>query len=249
MSIDSAAAATPSRSLEGRTVLVIGRGSGIARATVLAARDAGAHVVAAGRHPETLAEAYAGEADISTERLDITDDASITALGERLGRIDHVVSTASARARGRLADLSRDAVRASLDTKVIGPLMLAKHLGPRIEPGGSFVLFSGVAAFKIAVGTLAVAITNGAADTLTRSLALELAPIRVNAISPGVIDTGAWDALGDERKAAMFADLTARNPARRIGTAEDIAAAVLFALTNTFLTGATIPVDGGEELT
>lgn len=159
------------------------------------------------------------------------------------------MSTASSRARGTLGDLSREAVRASLDTKVVGPLMLAKHLGPRIAPGGSLVLFSGVAAFKIAVGTLAVAITNGAADTLTRSLALELAPIRVNAVSPGVIDTGAWDALGEQRKAAMFADLTERNPARRIGTAEDVAAAVLFAMTNTFLTGATLPVDGGEALT
>ena len=111
------------------------------------------------------------------------------------------------------------------------------------------MLFSGVAAFKIAVGTMAVAITNGAADTLTRSLALELAPVRVNAISPGVIDTGAWDALGDDGRAAMFADVSRRNPVRRIGTAEDIASAVLFALTNSFLTGATIPVDGGEELT
>jgi NAD(P)-dependent dehydrogenase (short-subunit alcohol dehydrogenase family) len=237
------------RALEGRTVLVIGRGSGIARATAEAARNAGGRVVVAGRHPDALAEAYAGLDGIDTEFVDVTDDASIIALGERLGTLDHVVCTASSRARGTVADLSRDAVRASFDTKVVGPLMLAKHLGPRISPGGSFVLFSGVAAFKIAVGTLAVAITNGAADTLTRSLALELAPIRVNAISPGVIDTGAWDALGEERKAAMFADLGERNPARRIGTADDIASAVLFALTNTFLTGATIPVAGGEELT
>ncbi len=235
--------------LQDRTVLVIGRGSGIARAVVLAARDAGAHVVAAGRNAEALAAAYAGEPGIRTETVDVTDDDSITALGERLGTLDHVVSTASARARGRLADLSRESVQASFDTKVIGPLMLAKHLGPRINEGGSLVLFSGVAAFKIAVGTLAVAITNGAADTLTRSLAVELAPIRVNAISPGVIDTGAWDALGDDGKAAMFADQSERNPARRIGTADDIAAAVLFALTSTFLTGVTLAVDGGEALT
>jgi NAD(P)-dependent dehydrogenase (short-subunit alcohol dehydrogenase family) len=235
--------------LQHRTVLVIGRGSGIARAVALATRDAGAQVIAAGRNAEALAVAYAGEPGITTETVDITDDASIIALGERLGRLDHIVSTASARARGRLPDLTRDAVRASLDTKVIGPLMLAKHLGPRINEGGSFVLFSGVAAFKIAVGTLAVAITNGAADTLTRSLALELAPIRVNAISPGVIDTGAWDALGEKGKAEMFSDQSERNPARRIGTAEDIADAVLFAMTSTFLTGITLAVDGGEALT
>jgi NAD(P)-dependent dehydrogenase (short-subunit alcohol dehydrogenase family) len=127
--------------------------------------------------------------------------------------------------------------------------MLAKHLAPRMNTGSSFVLFSGVAAAKIAVGTLGVAITNAAADTLARSLALELAPIRVNAISPGVIDTGAWDAFGEKGKADYFADTSTRNPARRIGTPDDIAAAVLFALTNTFLTGQTLHIDGGEPLT
>jgi NAD(P)-dependent dehydrogenase (short-subunit alcohol dehydrogenase family) len=236
-------------SLKDQTVLVIGRGSGLARAIVLAARDEGAQVVAAGRDQEGLGAAYEGEPDVSTELVDLNDEASIAALGERLGTIDHVVSTASARARGRLADLDRDAVRVSFDTKVIGPLMLAKHLAPRMGKGGSFVVFSGVAAAKIAVGTMAVAITNAAADTLARSLALELAPIRVNAISPGVIDSGAWDAFGPQGKAHYFADISSRNPAGRIGTIEDIAQGVLFALTNTFLTGQTLHIDGGEPLT
>lgn len=236
-------------SLKDQTVLVVGRGSGIAAAVALAARDAGAHVVAAGRNVAALSDAYAFELGVGTEVVDLTDEDSIAALGERLGRVDHVVSTASARARGRLADLGRDAVRRSFDTKVIGPLMLAKHFAPRMNEGGSFVLFSGVAAAKIAVGTMGVAITNAAADTLARSLALELAPVRVNAISPGVIDTGAWDAFGEQGKAAYFADISARNPARRIGTTQDIAAAVLFALTSTFLTGQTLHVDGGEPLT
>jgi NAD(P)-dependent dehydrogenase (short-subunit alcohol dehydrogenase family) len=229
-------------------VLVVGRDSGIARAVVLAARDAGAKVTAAGRDKDTLAAAYAGEPAISTGIVDLTDEVSIATLGEQLGGVDHVVSTASARARGRLADLDRDAIRLSFDTKVIGPLMLAKHLAPRMNPGGSLVLFSGVAAAKITVGTLGVAITNGAVDVLVRSLALELAPIRVNAIAPGVIDTGAWDALG-EGKADYLAEMTARNPARRIGTVGDIADAALFAMTSTFLTGQTLRIDGGEPLT
>ena len=235
--------------LKDQTVLVIGRGSGLARASALAALDAGARVVAAGRERETLAAAYAGEPGVSTETVNLTDEASIAALGDRLGAVNHVVSTASARARGRVADLDRDAIRLSFDTKVIGPLMLAKHLAPRMNKGGSFVLFSGVAAAKIAVGTLGVAITNAAADTLARSLALELAPIRVNAISPGVIDTGAWDAFGEQGKADYFADIRARNPARRIGTPQDIAEGVLFAMTSTFLTGQTLHIDGGEPLT
>ena len=235
--------------LKDQTVLVIGRGSGLARASALAALDAGARVVAAGRDQETLAAAYAGEPGVSAETVDLTDEAFIAALGDRLGTVDHVVSTASARARGRVADLDRDAIRLSFDTKVIGPLMLAKHLVPRMNEGGSFVLFSGVAAAKIAVGTLGVAITNAAADTLARSLALELAPIRVNAISPGVIDTGAWDAFGEQGKADYCADIRARNPARRIGTPQDIAEGVLFAMTSTFLTGQTLHIDGGEPLT
>jgi NAD(P)-dependent dehydrogenase (short-subunit alcohol dehydrogenase family) len=235
--------------LKDQSVLIIGRGSGLARAVALAALDAGARVTAAGRDREQLAAAYAGEPGVSTESVDLTDEGSIAALGERVGSVDHVVSTASARARGRVADLDRDAIRLSFDTKVIGPLMLAKHLAPRMNEGGSFVIFSGVAAAKIAVGTLGVAITNAAADTLARSLALELAPIRVNAISPGVIDTGAWDAFGEQGKADYFAGISARNPARRIGTPEEIAQGVLFALTNRFLTGQTLHIDGGEPLT
>jgi len=236
-------------SLQDQSVVVVGRGSGLARAICLAVRDEGGRVIAAGRNQEALAAAYDGEAGIGTETVDLTDEASIAALGERLGSIDHVVSTASARARGLLATLDRDALRLSFDTKVIGPLLLAKRLAPRMREDGSFVIFSGVAAAKIAVGTLGVAITNAAADTLARSLALELAPIRVNAISPGVIDTGAWDAFGEEGKAAYFADISARNPARRLGAPENIAQGVLLALTNTFLTGQTLHIDGGEPLT
>jgi NAD(P)-dependent dehydrogenase (short-subunit alcohol dehydrogenase family) len=235
--------------LQDQTVLVIGRGSGIARAIVLAARDAGARVIAAGRDQEQLDKAYENEPGIGTEIVDLIDEASVAALGKRIDRVDHVVSTASARARGHLADLDRDAVRLSFDTKVIGPLLLAKHLAPRMGQRGSFIIFSGVAASKIAVGTLAVAITNGAADVLARSLALELAPIRVNAISPGVIDTGAWDALGEEGKTNYFEEIARRNPAHRIGTTHDIANGVLFAMTNTFLTGVTLHIDGGEPLT
>jgi NAD(P)-dependent dehydrogenase (short-subunit alcohol dehydrogenase family) len=237
------------RSLKDQTVLIVGRGSGLARAIALAAVEAGAQVIAAGRDQEKLSDAYRDEPGVSTEIVDLTDEGSIAALGERIGSLDHVVSTASARARGRIADLDRDAIRLSFDTKVIGPIMLAKHLAPRMNEGGSFVIFSGVAAAKIAVGTMGVAITNAAADTLARSLALELAPIRVNAISPGVIDTGAWDAFGPQGKAEYFADISARNPASRIGTPDDIADGVLFAMTNTFLTGQTLHIDGGEPLT
>jgi NAD(P)-dependent dehydrogenase (short-subunit alcohol dehydrogenase family) len=234
--------------LQHKTVVVVGRGSGIARAITLRTRSQGARVVVAGRDRNKLAGAY-DEPDISAETVDVTDDTSIAALAERVGPVDHVVSTASARARGKLDDLQRRDLQLSFDTKVIGPTMLAKYFAPQMNPGGSFVLFSGVNAFKVNVGYLGVAITNGAVDFLTRSLAVELAPLRVNSISPGVIDTGAWDSMGDEGKRDYFEHVSTSNPARRIGTPEDVADAVLFAMTNTFLTGVTLKIDGGEPLT
>ncbi|MFC0548498.1 SDR family oxidoreductase [Kutzneria chonburiensis] len=229
--------------LQDKSALVIGRGSGIARAIVEAARAEGAQVIVAGRDAEKLHDAYDGE--LRAEAVDVTDEASIQALAKAIGPVDHVITTASARARGLLPDLDRESLLKSFDTKVIGPVMLAKHL--RVNE--SFTLFSGVAAFKPAVGYLGVAITNGAADFLTRSLSLELAPIRVNALSPGVIDTGIWDALGEQGKQDYFEHFRTHNPARRIGTVEDIAQAAIFAMTNRFLTGVTLRVDGGEPLT
>jgi NAD(P)-dependent dehydrogenase (short-subunit alcohol dehydrogenase family) len=233
--------------LRDKTVVVVGRGSGIARAIALLARSEGARVVVAGRDTAKLQSAY-DRGHVTAEFVDITDDESIAALADRVGAVDHVVSTASARARGKLGDLDRAKLQLSFDTKVIGPTMMAKYFAPQMKPGGSFVLFSGVHAFKLNVGYLGVGITNGAVDFLARWLAVELAPTRVNAISPGVIDTGAWDSLGGDGKREYFKHIADVNPARRIGTPEDIAGAALFAMTNAFMTGMTLKVDGGEPL-
>jgi len=234
--------------LQGKTVVVVGQGGGIARACTLLARSEGARVVVAGRDKARLAAAY-HDTGINAEVVDVTDDSSITALAERVGPVDHVVSAVSARARGRLDQLERVSLQKSFDTKVIGPLMLAKHFAAQINQGGSFVLFTGFPAFKINVGFLGVAITDGAVDFLTRSLAVELAPIRVNAISPGVIDSGAWDSLGEQGKREHFENVSRTNLAHRIGRAEEVADAALFAMTNTFVTGVTLKVDGGQHLT
>jgi NAD(P)-dependent dehydrogenase (short-subunit alcohol dehydrogenase family) len=234
--------------LDDKTVLIIGRGSGIARAIAMAVLEAGGNVIVAGRHQESLADAYRGTS-VGVETVDVTDEPSISALADRIeGRLDHVVSTASARARGGYADLTGDLVSASFATKVTGPLLLAKHFGKKLPAGGSFLFMSGATALKPTPGMLAVAATNAAVDAVTAGLAVELAPVRVNAISPGTIDTGAYDALGEERKAAMFAAKSASNPARRVGTAQDIAGVAVTALSSGFLTGVSIPVDGGEHL-
>ncbi|MFI9384633.1 SDR family oxidoreductase [Kutzneria sp. NPDC052558] len=234
-------------SLRNRTVLVIGRGSGIARAVALAARAAGAEVVVAGRNRDTLAAAYP-DSGITAEHVDLADEASIAALAERLGSVDHVVSTASARARGTAQTLTHEAVLASFAVKAVAPIFLAKHFAPRMPADGSFVFFSGASARKVLPSMLAVGGTNAAVDAVVRGLAVELAPIRVNAVSPGTIDSGAYDALGDEAKSALFANREATSPARRVGTVDDIAGVVLFALDTTFLTGVSLAIDGGEPL-
>jgi NAD(P)-dependent dehydrogenase (short-subunit alcohol dehydrogenase family) len=234
--------------LTGRTVLVIGRASGIAHAVVMAVRDAGATVIAASREQAELKTAYGDDPSIETASVDVTDETSVATLAERLGRVDHVVSTASSRVRGNLADLQPAAVIQSLSTKVLGPILLAKHFAAHMPQDGSFVFFSGATARKPAPGMTAVSATNGGVDSVTRALAVELAPIRVNAVSPGTIDSGAYDGLGAEKKAALFTMRSSQNPARRIGTADDAARAVIYALTSTFTTGATLPVDGGERL-
>jgi NAD(P)-dependent dehydrogenase (short-subunit alcohol dehydrogenase family) len=236
-----------STDLKDRTVLVIGRGSGIARATTQAVRAAGGTVVAASRDSAALDDAY-DDPGVVTETVDLTDESSVEALASRLGQVDHVVCTASARARGAVDDLAPETVVESFRTKAVGPILLAKHFAHRMPPDGSFVLFSGATADKPTVGMLAVAATNGAVDAITRSLSVELAPIRVNAISPGTIDTGAYDALGAQKKAKLYDERRTHNPAHRVGTSDDVADAVVFALTNTFLTGVSLGVDGGERL-
>ena len=185
--------------------------------------------------------------DMGIEQVDVTDEPSVAALAGRVAAVDHVVCTASARARGGYRDLTANLVNASFGTKVTGPLLLAKHFGGK----------SHRVVVPVHVGCHRAEAGAGHARRRRhqrrrrchhRRPAVELAPVRVNAIAPGTIDTGAYDALGDERKAALFKARSATTPARRIGTADDIAAVALAVLANGYLTGASIPVDGGEHL-
>ncbi|MFE5284935.1 SDR family oxidoreductase [Nocardia sp. NPDC056611] len=214
--------------LNDKKMVIVGAGSGIARRIAEDATNQGAQVISVGR-PE----------------VDLTDEDTIAALAERVGDLDYLVSLAADHANGPVTDLDRDAVHRAFDAKVIGPILLAKHFAPRFREGGAILLFSGVAAWRPAPGRTVMASTNAAAATLAEALAVELAPLRVNAISPGIIDSGAWDGPG---KDAFFRTIADRNPARRVGTPADISSAALLALTNPFLTGTTLHVDGGGRL-
>ncbi|QUQ67837.1 SDR family oxidoreductase [Kutzneria sp. CA-103260] len=217
--------------LTDQKILIIGAGSGIAAQLAADLTASGAKVTVAGRS--------------TTPAVDLTDEDSIRRLASDLGEVDHIVSVAAAHANGPVSGLDRDAVHTAFDAKVIGPLLLAKHFAPHIRPGGSILLFSGVAAWRPSPGLAVMATTNAAVATLAEALAVELAPIRVNALSPGIIDSGSWDHLD---KQAFFADVAAKNPARRIGHPSDVSAAAITALTNPFITGTTLHVDGGGRL-
>lgn len=135
-----------------------------------------------------------------------------------------------------------------LATKVLGPWLVAKHLGGALPAGGSLVFTSGVAAYRPGPGASMIATANGALEALARSLALELAPVRVNVVSPGWVDTPIWDVLAGDAKGERLAAMAARLPAGRVGTPDDIARAIVALLDNGFVTGTVLHVDGGHRL-
>ncbi|RIX28601.1 SDR family oxidoreductase [Amnibacterium setariae] len=231
-----------------KRLLLIGGGSGIGHAIARAALERGDQPIIGARDPERTAAALpAALHDVPLVHADLADEDSVAALAQE-GPFDAVVSLAAASANGPIATLDRAAVHAAFDAKVAGPMLLAKHLAGSMRPGGVFVFFSGVAAWKPAPGLSAMATVNGAVAFMAEALAVELAPVRAVAVSPGIVDSGLWDFMGDDGKRDFFAATAAANPARRVGAPADIAGAVLFAVDNTFVTGTTLQVDGGGRL-
>jgi NAD(P)-dependent dehydrogenase (short-subunit alcohol dehydrogenase family) len=230
-------------------VLLVGGTSGIAHALSRDLANDGVDVIIGGRNPEQAETALPADLRdrVQIIGLDLAVESTIAAARD-LGPLDFVVSLAAAHANGPVQTLDQTAVATAFDAKVIGPILLAKHLADLIRPGGGFVFFSGVAAWKPAAGLSVMATTNGAVAFLVEALAVELAPVRVVGISPGIIDSGAWDAMGEDRKTAMFDSTATANPAGRVGTVADIVQTVRFAMANTFLTGTTLHVDGGGHL-
>ena len=234
-------------------VVVIGGGSGMGLEVARTALADHSEVVIAGRSEERLCAARLslGEGRVDSGVLDIGDRAQVAAFFTRVGELDHLVVTAADLPYGPVTGLSeRDLMRA-VRSKFLGPVFAVQECSTRIRPGGSITFISGIAARRPMRGGVAAAAINSGLEGLVRALAVELAPLRVNAVSPGWTDTTIWDGMAgisEEKKAEMFAAMAARLPSGRIGRVEDIAQAVMFLMKNAFVTGTILDVDGGHRL-
>jgi NAD(P)-dependent dehydrogenase (short-subunit alcohol dehydrogenase family) len=223
-----------SENLAGRRVLVVGGGRGIGAEVARRAAAAGAHVVVAARSGTDV-------------RVDVTDEETIAAARRTLGAVDHLVSTASAHHDVPVPELEHAGIVAALGAKVVGPLLLAKHFAPSMPDGGSFLFFSGIVGWKPKPGTVVKGTANAALAALVAHLAVELGPLRVNAIAPGITDSGTWDALPAERRAALLGNAASGSLLGRAGRLDDVADAALWLLGAGWVTGETIHVDGGSR--
>lgn len=223
-----------SEQLNGKRILVIGGARGIGAEIVRRTRLAGADPVGAARSGAEV-------------RIDVTDESTIARAAESLGAFDHVISTASAHHDVPVPELEQDKIQAAFAAKVVGPLLLAKHFAPRMPANGSLLFFSGVVGWRPKPGTVVKGTANAALASLVTHLAVELAPLRVNAIAPGITDSGAWDQLPDERRRTLYDSAAATSLAGRVGTLEDVTDTVLWVLRAGWVTGETIHVDGGAR--
>ncbi|GIJ46819.1 short chain dehydrogenase [Virgisporangium aliadipatigenens] len=229
-------------------VLIVGGSSGMGLALAERLLSEGAEVTVAGRSRDRLAAA--SRTGLRTARVDVADEAEVRALFHASGELDHVVVTAAdvTGAYLPLGEFPLENARAVLAVKLLGPWLVAKHAAPVLAPGGSLTFTSGIAAYRPSPNSSVLAAANGALPALARSLAVELAPIRVNVVSPGWVDTPIWDTLAGPAKHERLGAMAARLPAGRVGRPEEVAEAFLAVLRNGFLTGETLHVDGGHRL-
>ncbi|NNC12550.1 SDR family oxidoreductase [Planctomonas sp. JC2975] len=215
-----------------QTVLVVGGTQRLGAAIAEAVASEGSRVTVSSHAPQTD----------TVLRIDLRDEESVAHAATLLGPVDHVVSTASMTYSASIGDLELSRLQDAIAAKVTGPLLLAKHMRIR----RSLTLFSGQAAWRPGSGTYATGITNGAVAFAAQHLAAELAPVRVNAISPGIVDSGLWDGRGAQ-KADFLATAASRTLVGTTGTIQDVVDAVLWILSAGFLTGETVHLDGGRR--
>lgn len=238
---------------EGQRIIVVGGGSGMGLAVSARLLAMRAEVVIVGRSRDRLESARGRLREFGAPRLhpaDVTREDEVRGLFEAAGPVDHLICTA-ADIRGAyelLPDLELDALDRAIRSKVVAPVLLAKHGAPRMAPHGSITLTSGIAAYRPRPKGVAVAAINAALEGAVRAMAVELAPLRVNAVSPGWVRTPIWkDVAGDDSE-RLLASMAAQLPAGRVGTPDDIADAIVFLLGNGYTTGTVLHVEGGHRL-
>jgi NAD(P)-dependent dehydrogenase (short-subunit alcohol dehydrogenase family) len=239
--------------ISNQKILIVGGGSGMGLALARHCIEAGAEVIIAGRGKDRLQQArdaLGNPAGLEMAVADIAREDQVTALFARIGGLDHIVSTAAdiEGAYQLLPALDLKAAQRVVESKLYGPLLLAKHGAPRLAATGSMTFVSGIAAYRPAARGSVVAAANAALEGLVRALAVELAPIRVNAASPGWVDTTIWAKVAGDRRAETLGAMAERLPVGRIGQPEDIADAIAFLIGNGFTTGTTLHVEGGHRL-
>ena len=235
--------------LAGKRVVVVGGKGGMGLGIARAARAAGAAVSVASRR-DVSAEQRPGLASFSQVVLDIRDEAAVRVAFEAIGELDHLVVTAAPdiNSWGAFLDDDMRGVRSYMEGKFFGSWACARHAAPRLAPGGSITFLTGGIAARPQPGFAAVTPALAAVEALGKSLALELAPIRVNTIRPGFVDTEMWDLLPEAAREGVMARVRDTFPARRVGTPDDIGHAALFLMTNPYVTGSLVEVSGGESL-
>lgn len=220
---------------------------GLATAQMAAAE--GADVYIGGRSEDKLRQARAqirGKVDLIP--VNIMDEESVKAFLEKIGEFDHLTTPGSEAVLGKFLDLDISAAKRAFDSKFWGQYRAAKYAAPKIREGGSITFFAGIWSQRPIFGAAPVAAINSAIEGLGRALAVELAPIRVNTVSPGIVDTPLYSGMEPGKRKAMFQGIAASVPARRVGRPEDIAQTVLYLMANGYTTGSTLYVDGGATL-
>jgi NAD(P)-dependent dehydrogenase (short-subunit alcohol dehydrogenase family) len=238
------------RELEGATVVVIGGSSGIGLAVAQRAGAFGATVVIASRSLERL-EAARGliGADTAVYELDVLNPGQVEETFASLGALDHVVSSIPSHCPvGALESLDLSAARTALELKLFGNVHVARAAARCVVAGGSITLIAAISSRIGSSGMSLLGATNAAVESLARNLASELAPIRVNVISPGIVDTNYWAHLEPEQRQALLRDAANKLPAGSVATADDIATVATALMTSRHITGTVIDVDGGMSL-
>jgi len=228
-------------SLKGKKVVVVGGSSGIGLSTAEMAKREGADVIIASRNVARL-DAVAERLNAIAIPADVTSDDSVAKLFRSCGPVDHVVVTAAQLRTGPFKTVSMDDVRSTMESKLWGAWRIAKSA--EIRPGGSLTLVSGYLSIRPRPNSAIISVANGALESLARALALELAPVRVNAVSPGIIDTPIRAAMPEAARRDMLAKTAASLPVGRVGVGEDIALQILCFMTNGFATGSIVYIDG-----